>query len=114
MKQFTMTANGFKNALSKPMVVVRMSAHAAALVASFTFLSMSSMVATAAEAAVNINRDSPEVMADGLAGVGIAKAYRIVEYRETYGPFESIEELAEVNGIGSATIERNREQLVIE
>ncbi len=53
-------------------------------------------------------------MADGLAGVGIAKAYRIVEYRETYGPFESIEELAEVNGIGSATIERNREQLVIE
>ena len=37
MKQFTMTANGFKNALSKPMVVVRMSAHAVALVASFTF-----------------------------------------------------------------------------
>ncbi len=114
MKQFTMTKNSLNNTLSGPMAVVRMSAHAVALVASCALLGMSSAVATAAEAAVNINRDSPEVMAEGLAGVGIAKAYRIVEYRETYGPFESIEELAEVNGIGSATIERNREQLVIE
>jgi competence protein ComEA len=46
--------------------------------------------------------------------VGIAKAYRIVEHREAYGPFESIEELSEVKGIGTATVERNRERLVLD
>ena len=51
---------------------------------------------------------SAEVLAESLQGVGLAKAHRIVEYREAHGPFEHIDELAAVRGIGSATVEKNR------
>ncbi|MEK9543059.1 MAG: helix-hairpin-helix domain-containing protein, partial [Luminiphilus sp.] len=50
----------------------------------------------------------------GLVGVGLAKAYRIVEHREAYGPFESVEELVEVKGIGEATVEKNRARIILE
>lgn len=68
----------------------------------------------AAEATVNINTASAEMLAETLSGVGIAKAHRIVEYREAHGPFESVDELAEVNGIGPATVARNREAITLE
>ena len=57
---------------------------------------------------VNINLASAEVLAESLQGVGLAKAHRIVEYREAHGPFEHIDELAALQGIGSATLEKNR------
>lgn len=68
----------------------------------------------AGEATVNINTASAEMLSQALSGVGIAKAQRIVEYREAHGPFESVDELAEVNGIGPATVERNREAITLE
>jgi len=34
-----------------------------------------------------------------------------VEYRESNGPFESVEDLLEVKGIGPKTLERNREDI---
>lgn len=39
---------------------------------------------------------------DTLPGIGEELARRIVEYRETSGPFESVEEIMEVSGIGEA------------
>lgn len=63
---------------------------------------------------VNINADSPEMLSEGLVGIGLAKAYRIVEHREVYGPFESVEELVEVTGIGEAIIAKNRARIVLE
>lgn len=57
---------------------------------------------------VNINLAPAEVLAESLQGVGIAKAHRIVEYREAHGPFAHIDELAAVQGIGLATVEKNR------
>ncbi|WP_439102019.1 ComEA family DNA-binding protein [Congregibacter sp.] len=59
-------------------------------------------------AGVNINNASAVELAEGLNGVGGSKAEAIVRYREQFGPFESIEELSEVTGIGAATVERNR------
>ena len=63
---------------------------------------------------VNINTASPELLSDSLSGVGLAKAYRIVEHRESYGPFESIDELVEVKGIGESIIASNRDRIVLE
>jgi competence protein ComEA len=64
-----------------------------------------------AEAPVNINLATAESLAEALEGVGLAKATRIIEYREAYGPFEQIEELASVQGIGQATIDKNRDAI---
>lgn len=66
-------------------------------------------VTSFAETPVNINLATAESLAEALEGVGLAKAYRIIEYREAYGPFEQIEELASVQGIGQATIDKNRD-----
>lgn len=85
-----------------------------ALLVSMAMAVLSGAHAFAEEGVVNINTAPPEVLAAGLSGVGLAKAHLIVEYREAHGPFESIEELVEVRGIGEATIERNRERLTLE
>lgn len=42
---------------------------------------------------------------EALPGVGPATAARIVEFRDTYGPFASTEALLEVAGIGPTTLE---------
>ena len=57
---------------------------------------------------VNINLASVEVLAESLHGACLAKAHRIVEYWEAHGPFEHIDELAAVQGVGYATVEKNR------
>lgn len=61
-------------------------------------------------AVVNINRATAEEL-DALPGIGPAKARAIIEYRETYGPFETLEELMEVKGIGPKTFERLKDRI---
>lgn len=77
-------------------------------------LAIGGVGALADNPSVNINTDSAESLSEGLVGVGLAKAYRIVEHREAYGPFESVEELVEVKGIGEATVEKNRARIILE
>ena len=62
---------------------------------------------------VNINLASAEAIGEALSGVGLAKANRIVEYREAYGPFEHVDELAAVRDIGQATVEKNRDAILL-
>ena len=63
---------------------------------------------------VNINSDNAEQLAAGLTGVGQSRAMDIVRYREAYGPFSSVDELAEVKGIGKSTLDKNRTVITLE
>jgi len=64
--------------------------------------------------AVNINAATAEEIAQGLDGVGHAKAERIVEYREANGRFEHPDELVNVKGIGLRTIDNNRDYIKLD
>lgn len=57
---------------------------------------------------VNINKADAITIANSLDGIGQSKAQAIVAWRETNGPFKSVDQLTQVKGIGGATIERNR------
>ena len=56
---------------------------------------------------VSLNSATLEQL-DALPGVGPALAQQIITYRETQGPFTSIDELDEVSGIGTAKLEQLR------
>lgn len=62
---------------------------------------------------VNLNAADAETLRRDLFGIGAAKAKAIVAYRDSNGPFTSVDELLEVKGIGKALLEKNRERLVI-
>lgn len=68
---------------------------------------------TLAMAAININTAN-EAQLTSLSGIGPSKAKTIVEYREANGAFKSIEDIQKVKGIGPATFERIKEDIVIE
>lgn len=61
---------------------------------------------------VDINEADAATLA-GLNGIGQARAEAIIAYRKTHGPFRSIDDLANVKGIGPAFIDKNREQLSV-
>ncbi len=67
-----------------------------------------------AEQTVNINTADADTLASILSGIGVSRAYAIVEYRETHGKFYSAEELSSVRGIGMATIAKNQNRILIE
>jgi competence protein ComEA len=78
-------------------------------------LLLSLFFAFAAHAAepVNINTADAATMAARLNGVGESKAEAIVAYREEHGAFKSVDQLAQVKGIGLKTVEKNREMLTV-
>lgn len=71
----------------------------------------SSAVATETQAEVtgplNLNRASQAEL-ETVPGIGPALARRIIAYREAHGGFQTYEELDEVSGIGSSTLEKFR------
>lgn len=63
---------------------------------------------------VNINTADAATLAAGLRGVGLSRAEDIIRYRETYGPFGTVDELVDVKGIGQATLDNNRAVITLE
>ena len=49
-----------------------------------------------------------------LPGIGEALAERIVSYREEHGPFETVEELMEVSGIGQGKLDGLEGRVTVE
>jgi len=71
------------------------------------------MAAPVSAGPVDINTADAATLASAINGVGEKKAATIVEYRNTHGPFASVDDLAGIKGIGAATIERNRDNLTV-
>ena len=76
-------------------------------------LAMASPMAALA-APVNVNTADAETISNALQGIGMAKAQAIVEYRETHGPFKSLDDLTLVKGIGERTVEINRSDILFD
>jgi competence protein ComEA len=62
---------------------------------------------------VNVNTADAVTISESLQGVGLNKAYAIVEYRQKHGPFKSPEDLSLVKGIGERTVELNRDNILV-
>ncbi|MGY0413152.1 helix-hairpin-helix domain-containing protein [Staphylococcus sp. mip270_02] len=61
---------------------------------------------------INLNSAS-ETQLLSVNGIGPTKAKSIIEYREQHGNFESVEQLKEVKGIGSKTLEKISDYFVV-
>ena len=62
---------------------------------------------------IDLNAADATTLQRELIGVGEAKAKAIVTYRESNGPFASVDELLEVKGIGKAILDKNRDRLQV-
>ena len=81
----------------------------------FSSLLLSLALAGAAIAgeSVNINTADAATIDRVLVNVGPTKAEAIVAYRKAHGPFRSAEQLAQVDGIGLKTVEKNRDRIEV-
>ncbi len=64
------------------------------------------------EGKISLNQATKEELMM-LSGIGEAKAEAIIQYREKHGPFKSIEELKEVDGIGDALFNQVQENITL-
>ena len=67
----------------------------------------------ASDGKININTASKTELMK-LQGIGASVADKIIEYRNTYGPFKRPEEIRKVRGIGKGLWEQNREAIAVE
>lgn len=77
----------------------------------FSFLLILFMC-TMAFAALNINTADVTAL-QSLKGIGAKKANAIVEYRESHGPYQSVDDLTNVRGIGPKLLEKIRRQVEV-
>ena len=64
------------------------------------------------EPLISINHATGEQL-QKLKGIGPVLALRIIEYRETHGLFQRLEDIKKVKGIGDKIFERIREQICL-
>jgi len=67
----------------------------------------------AAPAIVHINSADMQAL-QSLSGIGPAKAQAIINYREQHGPFQKIEDIKKVSGIGPATYDNIKGHITVE
>lgn len=61
---------------------------------------------------VNINLATVDQL-DTLEGIGSTRAKAIIQYREQHGPFQSVDDLLQVKGIGPKLLETIRDRLTV-
>jgi competence protein ComEA len=72
-----------------------------------------SPTANQADETVHLNQATAEQL-QALPGVGPALSARIVEYRTEHGPFRTVDQLAEVKGVGQAKLAKFKNQLTVD
>ena len=73
----------------------------------------SAVAAPAAAGRLNLNTADAQAL-EKLPGIGPARARLIVEYRTAHGPFRSVDQLQDVQGIGAATFAALRDLVTVE
>ncbi len=71
-----------------------------------------SAAAVHADHNVNINTATVKELKT-ISGIGKVLAERIVEYRETERPFDAVDDMLNVKGIGKATLEKIRAHVTV-
>ncbi|RMH05866.1 MAG: ComEA family DNA-binding protein [Nitrospirae bacterium] len=66
----------------------------------------------AAEKQLDLNTATVKAL-QALPGIGQTLAKRIVDYRDAFGPFKSVEELRQVKGIGDRTLAKIRDLVTV-
>lgn len=69
--------------------------------------------ATPVQALIDINTATAAEL-ETLPGIGSTLAQRIVDYRDANGPFEAVEDIQNVEGIGSVTFEGIRDLITVD
>ncbi|MCV6590138.1 MAG: helix-hairpin-helix domain-containing protein [Marinobacterium sp.] len=87
---------------------MRVSSFAKGLVAALLF----SLTPLSMAEPIDINTADVEQLST-LSGIGQKKAHAIIRYRDEHGRFASVEELANVRGIGPATVARNQQRIQV-
>lgn len=72
-----------------------------------------SMSGKAMAVPVNVNAADEAVLAK-LKGIGPMKAKALVAYRQQNGPFKSVDDLKKVKGINQKTLDRLKDQIVLQ
>ena len=67
----------------------------------------------AGDGKVNINTADAAAL-ETLPGIGPSKAEAILEYRNTNGPFQTVEDLMNVSGIGEKTFEKLKDKIMVQ
>ncbi len=62
---------------------------------------------------LDLNTATAEQLAASLEGIGNSKAEAIVAYRNANGPFQRIEDLTLVKGIGQSTLRQNHDKMTV-
>ena len=62
---------------------------------------------------INLNKATAAELSQ-LKGIGMKYAERIVEFRDKNGPFKQVEDLLKVQGIGTKTLEKNKDRITVE
>lgn len=62
---------------------------------------------------ININTASVAELIQ-LPRIGVKKAQAIVDYRQRYGAYSSVDDLTQIKGIGKKTLDRFRHRLTIQ
>lgn len=62
---------------------------------------------------VNINTADKQTLMTEIKGVGEKRAEAIISWREQHGPFKSVDDLANVSGVGQSIVDKNRDVITV-